>query len=40
MYETNYQVLCDIVNEKSVLRHVSKHRNPDGSFDIAGSLRL
>ncbi len=40
MYETNYKVLCDICNEKSVLRHVSKHRNPDGSFDVAGSLRL
>ena len=40
MYENNYQILCDIVNEKSVLRHVSKHRNPDGSFDVAGSLKI
>lgn len=40
MYETNYQILCDICSEKSVLRHVSKHRNPDGSFDVAGNLKI
>lgn len=40
MYESNYQILCDICAEKSVLRHVSKHRNPDGSFDVEGSLRI
>lgn len=40
MYESNYQVLCDICAEKSVLRHVSKHRNPDGSFDVAGNLKI
>lgn len=40
MYEANYQILCDICDEKSVLRHVSRHRNPDGSFDIAGNLKL
>ena len=38
MYESNYQILCDICREKSVLRHVSKHRNADGSCDIEGSL--
>lgn len=40
MYESNYQILCDICAEKSVLRHVSKHRNPDGSFDVAGNLKI
>ena len=40
MYESNYQILCNICAEKSVLRHVSKHRNPDGSFDVAGSLKI
>lgn len=40
MYESNYQVLCDICEEKSVLRHVSKHRNSDGSFDVAGNLKI
>ena len=36
----NYEVLTKIVEEKSVIRHVSKHRNPDGSMDIAGNLKL
>lgn len=36
----NYEVLTKIVEEKAVIRHVSKHRNPDGSMDIAGNLKL
>ena len=40
MYESNYQILCDICAEKSVLRHVSKHRNPDGSVDVEGNLKI
>ena len=36
----NYEVLKNIVEEKAVIRHVSKHRNPDGSMDIAGILFL
>ncbi len=40
MYEQNYRILCDICAEKSVIRHVSKHRNPDGSFDVAGNLKI
>lgn len=35
MYEANYQTLARICAEKSVIRHVSRHRNPDGSLDIS-----
>ena len=40
MYESNYSILCDIVADRSALRHVSKHRNPDGSVDIEGNLKI
>ena len=33
MYESNYPILCDIVADRSALRHVSRHRNPDGSVN-------
>ena len=36
----NYEELKKVVEEKAVIRHVSKHRNPDGSMDIAGNLKL
>lgn len=40
MYESNYEALARICREKSVIRHVSKHRNPDGSMDIDGNLKI
>lgn len=40
MFENNYEVLKQIVDEKAVIRHVSKHRNPDGSMDIKGNLKI
>lgn len=40
MYESNYQVLAQVCAERSVIRHVSRHRNPDGSLDIAGNLKI
>ena len=40
MYENNYRALCDIVADGSALRHVSRHRNPDGSVDVAGNLKI
>lgn len=40
MYEENYPILKQLCAERSVIRHVSKHRNPDGSMDIAGNLRI
>ena len=36
----NYKILSQIVKEKAVIRHVSKHRNPDGTMDIAGNLKI
>lgn len=36
----NYEILTDIINNKAVIRNVSKHRNPDGSMDIAGNLKI
>lgn len=40
MYENNYKVLKEICAEKAVIRHISKHRNPDGSIDRAGNLKI
>ena len=40
LYEKNYDVLVQIVAEKSVIRHVSKHRKPDGSFDLEGNKKI
>lgn len=40
MYENNFTVLQAVIAEKSVIRHVSKHRNPDGSFDLVGSKKI
>lgn len=40
MYQKNYDVLKRVVAEKRVIRHVSRHRNPDGSFDLAGNKKI
>lgn len=40
MYEQNYEELRKVVADRSVIRHVSKHRNPDGSFDLEGNKKL
>lgn len=40
MYEQNDAILKQVVAEKSVIRHISKHRNPDGSFDLEGNLKI
>ena len=40
MYEQNYETLCAVCAEGAVIRHVSKHRLPDGSIDIHGNLKL
>lgn len=40
MFASNYSVLAQVCAEKSVIRHISKHRNPDGSFDIDGNLKI
>lgn len=40
MYEKNYEILRQVVAEKSVIRHISKHRNSDGILDIAGNKKI
>ncbi len=40
MYESNYDILTQVCREKLVIRPVSRHRNPDGSFDIDGNLKI
>ena len=40
MYESNYQILTQVCREKRVIRPVSRHRNPDGSLDIDGNLKI
>ena len=40
MYESNYGILRRVVDEGSVIRHVSKHRNPDGTMDLEGNKRI
>ena len=40
MYENNYAVLRQIVETDGVIRHVSKHRNPDGTLDITGNKKI
>ena len=39
MYESNYTVLRQVIADKSVIRHVSQHRGPDGSFDLDGNKK-
>lgn len=39
-YEKNREILRQVVAEKAVIRHVSKHRNPDGSFDLVGNKKI
>lgn len=40
MYENNFTVLQRIVATKGVIRHVSKHRKPDGSMDLEGNKKI
>jgi acetyl esterase/lipase len=39
-FEHNREVLTQVISEKAVIRHVSKHRNADGSLDTAGNMKL
>lgn len=40
MYENNYACLKQIVADHGVIRHVSRHRNPDGTFDLVGNKKI
>lgn len=39
-YEHNRTVLTQIISENAVIRNISRHRNPDGSLDVAGNMRI
>lgn len=39
-YSANCSLLDEVVEKRSIIRNVSKHRKPDGSFDIEGNLKL
>lgn len=40
MYEENIKALENAVKNHAFIRHVSRHRNPDGTMDIAGNLKI
>lgn len=40
MYERNIEHLRAAVENRSVIRHVSLHNNPDGTQDVEGNLKL
>ena len=39
-WQGNFEILQQVCAEKSVIRHVSKHRKPDGTIDREGNLKL
>ena len=39
-YASNRDKLWEVVKERVSIRHVSKHKNPDGSIDVDGNLKL
>ncbi len=39
-YKKNRDELMKVVRERASIRHVSKHRNPDGTIDVEGNLKL
>jgi len=40
MFERNAALLERVVESRALIRHVSRHRLPDGTLDVAGNLRL
>lgn len=38
--EKNIELLKEAVKNRVFIRNISKHRNPDGSFDVEGNLKL
>ncbi|MDF2941867.1 MAG: acetylesterase [Herbinix sp.] len=40
IYQNNKEELEKVIRERTSIRHVSKHRKPDGSIDIEGNLKL
>jgi acetyl esterase/lipase len=39
-FENNRVILSRVISENAVIRHVSKHRNDDGTPDTAGNMRI
>ena len=39
-YEQNRSILTETVSAKTSIRHVSKHRKPDGTIDVEGNLKI
>ena len=40
IYNENIDILEKVVKERAIIRNVSKHRNPDGTIDIDGNLKI
>ncbi|MDD7419850.1 alpha/beta hydrolase [Blautia sp. HCP3S3_G3] len=40
MYEKNIETLDQVTKEKAAIRHISRHRNPDGTLDVEGNLKI
>ena len=38
-YKKNAVLLEDAVKNRSFIRHISRHRKPDGALDIEGNLK-
>ncbi|NLT14547.1 MAG: alpha/beta hydrolase [Clostridiales bacterium] len=38
--EHNREVLTQVIFENAVIRHISKHRNADGTLDTAGNMKI
>lgn len=39
-YTVNREIARKMAEEKTVIRHISKHRKPDGTFDLEGNLKI
>ena len=40
MYDKNIEILHRVVEERAVIRNISKHRNSDGTLDVDGNLLI
>ena len=36
----NIEILDQVTKEKAAIRHISRHRNPDGTLDVKGNLKI
>ena len=40
MFEKNWDILAQVIEDGSAIRHISKHRKPDGTFDLEGNKQI